>query len=87
MSPHSDVPDPPGHLLDLIERLDKHGFSEVEASCDARSFGNVVRLFLRPPVRVRIIRDRGDWSAEFTADGWPTHDHFGDEWVFLPPAN
>ena len=79
------VPDPPGQLRDLIQRLLSHGFTEVRSEVSAESFGNVLRVFERKPIRVRIVRDRGDWSAELTADGWPHDDHFGEEWVFLPP--
>jgi hypothetical protein len=81
------VPDPSGHLLDLIQRLRQHGFRETESSYDPSHFGNVLRIFERNPVRVRIVRDRGDWSAEMTAAGWSTHEHssLGEEWLFLPP--
>ena len=42
-------PEPPQHLLELIARLRQSGFSEVEARYDASSFGNVLRVFERPP--------------------------------------
>lgn len=79
------VPDPPGHLQDLLQRLRRHGFTEIESRHDANSFGNAVRVFQRDPITIRIVRDRGDWSAEMTADGWPRHEHAGVEWVFPPP--
>ena len=80
------IPDPPGHLSELIERLLSQGFTEVHSEYDAGSFGNVRRVFERKPAQVRVVRDRGDWSAELTAEGWPHDDHFGEDWVFLPPS-
>ncbi len=85
MATNDQVPDPPGHLKDLADRLLSQRFVEVQSEYDAESFGNVVRVFERKPVRVRIVRDRGVWSAELTADPWLQRDHFHEEWVFLPP--
>lgn len=79
------APDPPGHLHDLMEGLLSHGFEEVQSEYAADRFGNVVRVFERKPVRVRLVRDRDEWSAELTAAGWPAHSHFGEEWILLPP--
>ena len=86
MPARAEGPEPPQHLLELIARLRQSGFSEVEARYDASSFGNGLRVFERPPIKLRIVRDRGDWSAELTADGWPRHEHFGEDWVLLPPV-
>lgn len=84
MSADETVPEPPGHLRDLVDRLLSHGFEEVQSDFARESFGNVMRVFERKPVRVRVVRDRGDWSADLTADGWPPQ-QLGDDWVFLPP--
>ena len=86
MPSSTDVPDPPGHLLALIDQLRNHGFTEVDASYDAQVFGNAARVLERPPIKVRIVRDRGEWSAEFTGEGWPPREGFGEEWVWLPPT-
>ena len=82
----ADPPEPPAHFPRLIARLIQAGFEEVETTYSPESFGNLVRVFERAPIRVRIVRDRGEWSAEMNADGWPRHDHFGDDWVLLPPV-
>ena len=58
----------------------------MQSEYAAESFGNVLRIFEREPVRIRIVRDRGDWSAELTAAGWPEQEHFGEDWVLLPPV-
>lgn len=81
-----DLPEAPSHLRDLIERLQAHGFEEVQSEHAAHSFGNVLRMFEREPVRIRVVRDRGDWSVEITAAGWPTHEHFGEDWVVMAPG-
>jgi hypothetical protein len=80
------LPEPPGHLLELVQRLIRQGFEEIETEYSPESFGNVLRVFERAPVRVRVVRDRGDWSAEVTAQGWSRPEHFGEDWVVLPPV-
>jgi hypothetical protein len=86
MTEREALPEPPGHLLDLVKTLKRHGFEEIKTEYSPERFGNVLGIFERPPVRVRVVRDRGDWSAELTAQGWPKHEHFGEDWVSWPPV-
>jgi hypothetical protein len=82
----SPPPEPPGHIATLIQTLEKSGFRTIYRDEVAQGFGNFVQVFERPPVRIRVVRDRGQWRAELTADGWPRDPRWGEPWVLLPPT-
>ena len=84
--PREPLPDPPGHLADLVAALLYHGFDETYWDERAGGFGTFMRVYERDPVRVRILWDGRDreWLAQLNATMWP-RDQFGEVWVTLPP--
>jgi hypothetical protein len=80
------LPEPPGHIATLIRTLERSGFRTVYRDEVAQGLGDFMQVFERPPVRVRVVRDRGQWRAELTADGWPRDPRWGEQWVLLPLA-
>ena len=79
-------PEPPGHIATLIHTLEKSGFRTIYRDEVAQGFGDFMQVLERPPVRIRVVRDRGQWSAQLTADGWPRDPRWGEPWVLLPPT-
>jgi hypothetical protein len=79
-------PEPPGHIATLIQTLEKSGFQTIYKDEVAQGFGDFMQVLERPPVRIRVVRDRGQWSAQLTADGWPRDLRWGEPWVLLPPT-
>ena len=60
-------PEPPGHIATLIHTLEKSGFRTIYRDEVAQGFGDFMQVLERPPVRIRVVRDRGQWSAQLTA--------------------
>jgi hypothetical protein len=65
--------DLPDSVAWLVARLLHRGFSQV-ADTQSESFGDRLLVFRRPPVEVRLIRDRSQWTVDLIADGWPERD-------------
>jgi hypothetical protein len=73
----------PAELASLVRDLEQHGFQTTYRDEAPQAFGNFVQVLRRPPVTARIVRDRGQWRAEFTADEWPHRPQGGEDWVPL----
>ena len=80
------LPEPPGHIATLIRTLERSGFRTVYRDEVAQGFGDFMQVLERPPVRIRVVHDRGQWRAQLTADGWPRDPRWGEPWVLLPPT-
>lgn len=65
-------PDLSKPLKRFVRELLAYGFEEISDASDAH--GNRVLVFRREPVELRIIRDRGTWTADVAADNWPDGD-------------
>jgi hypothetical protein len=76
-------PEVPAELASLVRDLERHAFQTTYRDETPQAFGNFVQVLERPPLSVRIVRDRGQWRAEFTAKEWPRHPQWGEEWVPL----
>lgn len=61
--------DLPEVLARLVDQLAAAGF-RVESSVRSNSFGNRIVQLARGPVRVRLVRDRSQWSIDLSRDGW-----------------
>jgi hypothetical protein len=82
----SPAPEPPGHIATLIHTLEESGFRTLYKDEVAGGFGDFMQVLERSPVRIRVVRDRGVWSVQLTADGWPRDPRWGESWVLLPPT-
>lgn len=76
-------PEIPAELAILVGDLERHGFQVTYQDHTPQAFGNFVQVLERLPVRVRIVRDRGQWRAEFTATEWPNDPQWGEGWIPL----
>jgi hypothetical protein len=65
--------DPPEAVAWLVRQLRDSGFEQVSEDQSA-SFGDLLLVFRRPPVELRLIRDRGQWTADLSGEGWPESD-------------
>ncbi len=68
------LPEIPAELAGLVRDLERHGFQATYHDYRLEAFGNFVQVLERPPLKVRIVRDRGQW---------PRHPQWGEEWVPL----
>jgi hypothetical protein len=50
--------------------LQSDGWVRVSDETHPESFGNRLVVFYREPVTLRLVRDRGQWSADVLAHGW-----------------
>lgn len=84
--PSGALPDPPGHLAELVQSLLRRGFAETYRDEQPGAFGSFMHVYERSPVRVRIMWDGKErtWHAAMNAVTW-TDDAFGEVWVTLPP--
>jgi hypothetical protein len=85
--PPDELPEPPGHLAELVELLLRSGFKETYGDERPGPFGSFMRVYERPPVRIRIVWDgkEREWIASLNASSWP-NDAWGEVWVTLPPT-
>lgn len=67
------LPDAPAAYRNLVERLVNRGFVADVSDPDATAFGNQVAVLSQDNVRLRLVRDRGEWFLEIAApltDEW-----------------
>lgn len=85
--PAADVALDPA-LLDRIDGLVAPGvtLNPADTSYGEQILQPSLQVLERPPVRIRVVRDRGQWRVELTADGWPRDPRWGEPWVLLPPT-
>ena len=67
----SDLPE---QVSCLVRRLRSSGFTLERDETTPELFGNRLFVFRRTPVELRVTKDRGQWSVDLIADGWPEHD-------------
>lgn len=63
----------PADVERFVATLEAEGFDLGDRRIDHDHFGNVLLLFIRHSMRVRIVSDRGQWFVEVGAvsvDGW-----------------
>ena len=65
------TPELPTTIDDLRTWLIIQGFQEEERFYDSRSFGDWLIVLARPPCRVRIVRDRSQWSIDISGEHIP----------------
>lgn len=67
----------PKSVEGLIGRLSSAGFILLGDETNESHFGDRLITFARPPIELRVVRDRGQWAIDLKADGW-------SDWVGLP---
>jgi hypothetical protein len=67
----------PEAVARFADRLRDRGFVEADSELGATGSGLIV--FRRDPVVLRLVNDRGQWSVDLSAIGWPE-----SEWVSFP---
>jgi hypothetical protein len=68
----------PSSISWFIRQLERSGF-ELTDDETSEAFGNRLMTFRREPVEIRVIRDRGQWTADLMATDWS-----GDERLAFP---
>jgi hypothetical protein len=61
--------DLPGPLSELVARLESSGFERRADKLDRESFGNRLLELVEGPRELRLVLDRGDWSAQLRVAG------------------
>jgi hypothetical protein len=59
----------PDSVARFIRQLDASGFERVGDE-KSKSFGDRLITFERAPIEIRLIRDRGQWTADLIAEDW-----------------
>jgi len=60
----------PEPLAALAAKLERAGFAADEYGPDRDSFGDRMTTFTAEDLRVRLIRDRGQWTVELGHPAW-----------------
>ena len=64
---------PPAELKQFAEAVQRAGLWLADSEQSQENFGNSVTVFIGPGVRIRTVKERGQWFVEVTGSGW-------DEW-------
>jgi hypothetical protein len=65
----TNMADDAGPYRDLIDDLQNRGFVLLGDEVDPERFGNVLLLLRRDETRLRVVKDRSQWSVEIAAPG------------------
>jgi hypothetical protein len=68
--------DLPRSVAGFIRRLSATRFEPVDEEADG-SMGSGVMVFRREAIEIRVINDRGQWTADLIADGWSEGERLG----------